>query len=210
LRTGINEGPLPLKEALAIARQIAEALEAAHETGIIHRDLKPANVAFTADGQVKVLDFGLAKALDADPPAEVSHSPTRSLAATHAGVLLGTAAYEMLTGKRAFGGEDISDTLAAVLRGEPDWNALPASVPPAIRTLLERCLEKNRSARIADVSTALRRIRPPDSNRPTTWRLHWRRCPPLPTRRRWSQRSPHARAASISLGASPGSRCWQS
>jgi serine/threonine-protein kinase len=176
----LKEGPLPLNEALAIARQIAEALEAAHEKGIIHRDLKPANVAFTADGEVKVLDFGLAKALNPDMPAEVSHSPTLSLAATHAGVLLGTAAYmspeqakgraadkrsdvwafgcvlyEMLTGTRAFGGEDISDTLAAVLRGEPDWNALPASIPPAIRSLLERCLDKNRSARIADVSTAL-------------------------------------------------------
>jgi len=171
---------LPVDEALRIARQVADALQAAHEKGIIHRDLKPANSAFTPDGQVKVLDFGLAKALGADPRPDVSTSPTLSMAATQAGVILGTAAYmspeqakgreadkrsdvwafgcvvyEMLSGRRAFEGEDISDTLAAVLRGEPEWPALPPDMPPVIRTLVQRCLDKDRRRRIADMSTAL-------------------------------------------------------
>ncbi len=170
---------LPLTETLAIARQIADALEAAHEKGVMHRDLKPANIALTSTGQVKVLDFGLAKALDADPLADASNSPTMSLGATYPGMILGTAAYmspeqakgraadkrsdvwafgcvlyEMLSGKRAFEGEDISDTLAAVLRAEPDWAALPENVPLAIRTLVQRCLAKDRRQRIADISTA--------------------------------------------------------
>ena len=159
----LKAGPLAFNEALTVARQVADALQAAHEKGIIHRDLKPANIAFTSEGQVKVLDFGLAKALDpvaqGFSPAD-ANSPTLSLAATQAGMILGTAAYmspeqakgrgadkrsdvwafgcvlyEMLTGRRAFEGEDVSDTLAAVLRGEPDWTALPANVPPSIRTL---------------------------------------------------------------------------
>jgi len=196
----IAQGSLPLDEALPIARQIAEALEAAHERGIIHRDLKPANIKLRPDGTVKVLDFGLAKALG---PAEAGRyvrdgaaaldrsvrlqpdltaSPTIMSPAlmTGAGVILGTAAYmspeqakgreadkrtdiwafgcvlyEMLTGRRAFEGEDVSDTLAAVLRGEPDWTALPVEVSPVIRVLLMRCLEKDRRKRIADLSTPL-------------------------------------------------------
>jgi len=176
----IAHGPIALDEALPIARQIAEALEAAHEHSIIHRDLKPANIKVRADGAVKVLDFGLAKALGDDLGGDLSNSPTISLAATRAGVILGTAAYmspeqakgrpvdkrsdvwafgcvlyEMLTGKRAFDGDDVSDTLAAVLRGAPEWTALPADVPPLIRILLQRCLEKDRRQRIADISTAL-------------------------------------------------------
>ncbi len=182
----IAQGPVPLDEALPIARQIAEALEAAHEQGIIHRDLKPANVKVRDDGTVKVLDFGLAKALSGDGSGSVatplSHSPTITNLAgmTGVGVLLGTAAYmspeqakgrqadkrsdvwafgcvlyETLTCRRAFEGEDISDTLAAVLRGEPDWTALPADVPRSIRTLLTGCLAKDRRHRIADLSTAL-------------------------------------------------------
>ena len=181
-----RSGPagLPIDEALAIARQVADALQAAHEKGIIHRDLKPANIALTTEGQVKVLDFGLAKALGpADGASDnlaLTQSPTLSLAATQAGVILGTAAYmapeqargkpadkrcdiwafgcvlyEMLAGKRPFEGEDISETLAFVLTKEPDWSALPDGVPPAVRTLLRRCMERNRLQRVADVSTAL-------------------------------------------------------
>ena len=175
----IAQGPLPLDEALRIARQIADALEAAHERGIVHRDLKPANVKVRPDGTVKVLDFGLAKALDGPGgPASVSQLPTITTPAmTQAGVILGTAAYmspeqargtrvdrrtdvwalgcvlyEMLTGRRVFEGDTVSDTLAAVLRGEPDWRALPAATPVSIRRLLRRALTKDSSRRLADVA----------------------------------------------------------
>jgi serine/threonine protein kinase len=157
----LTSGRIPVDETLGIARQIVDALEAAHEKGIVHRDLKPANIMLTGDGRVKVLDFGLAKlephgSGESVAPGALTHSPTLTFAATQAGVILGTAAYmspeqakgraadkrtdvwafgcvlfEMLTGKRAFDGEDVSDTLAAVLRGEPDWNAFPSDVPPA-------------------------------------------------------------------------------
>jgi serine/threonine-protein kinase len=178
----IAHGPIPVDEALPIARQIAEALEAAHEQGIVHRDLKPANIKVRPDGTVKVLDFGLAKAMDRAVSAggKATISPTvTSPAAIRMGILLGTAAYmspeqakggpadkrsdvwafgcvfyEMLTGKRAFGGEDVSDTLTSVLRDAPDWTAWPDTVPPHIRVLVEECLQKNRKERIADVSTA--------------------------------------------------------
>ena len=178
----IAQGPIPLDEAIPIARQIAEALEAAHEQGIIHRDLKPANIKLRSDGTVKVLDFGLAKALDPAPASiDASQSPTiTSPAMTRMGVIMGTAAYmspeqargktvdkrsdiwafgcvlyEMLTGRRAFEGEDISDTLANVLKIDPNWQALPAEVPAAIRALLRRCLDKDRRTRVSDISTAL-------------------------------------------------------
>src|SRR5215475_11198359 len=179
----IAKGPIPLEEALPIAKLIAVALEAAHEQGIIHRDLKPANIKLRDDGTVKVLDFGLAKAMEplsAISPA-LTASPTITTPAqmTGVGMILGTAAYmspeqakgrladkrsdiwafgcvlyEMLTGKRAFEGEDVSDTLAAVLRGEPDWTALPSNTPMAVRTLLRRCLQKDPQKRLSHIAGA--------------------------------------------------------
>jgi serine/threonine protein kinase len=169
----ISKGPIPLDEALAIARQIAEALEAAHEKGIIHRDLKPANIKVTPEGAVKVLDFGLAKALEGEAAvADASQSPTLSLAATKAGVILGTAAYmspeqargksvdkradiwafgcvlfETLTGRQLFSGDTVSDTLAAVLTREPEWT----TIPPGVNPLLRRCLEKDPKNRCRDI-----------------------------------------------------------
>ena len=172
----IAAGPIPLDEALQIAKQIAEALEYAHDHNVIHRDLKPANIKVKPDGTVKVLDFGLAKAMQDDPTAaDMSNSPTLSMAATMAGTILGTAAYmspeqakgkavdkrtdifafgavlyELLTGKQAFHGEDVTDTLAAVLRHEPDLE----QVPPKVRRLLKSCLQKDRKQRLHDIGDA--------------------------------------------------------
>ena len=169
-----RDGALPLEEVLVIAKQIAEALEAAHEKGIIQRDLKPANVKVTPEGKVKVLDFGLAKAFEGDAADDnMSNSPTLSRAATIQGVILGTAAYmspeqargkvvdkrtdiwafgcvlyELLAGKAAFHGEDTTDILAAVVRAEPDWQTLPAATPVKIRDLLRRCLQKDKTLRM--------------------------------------------------------------
>src|SRR5438876_3178378 len=176
----IAKGATPVDEALPIAKQIAEALEAAHEQGIIHRDLKPANVKVRADGTVKVLDFGLAKALDPAPSSSLlSQSPTLTLGATMMGVVLGTAAYaapeqargksvdrradiwafgcvlfEMLTGRRAFEGEDASITLAAVMMREPEWAALPVRTPAALRRLLRACLQKDPKQRLQAIGDA--------------------------------------------------------
>ena len=175
----IARGAIPLEEALAIARQMAEALEAAHERGIIHRDLKPANLIVTPEGTVKVLDFGLAKVFEAEDQAtDLSHSPTL-VKGTQAGVILGTAAYmspeqakgkvvdrradiwafgcvlfEMLSGKKTFSGETLTDTLAAVVRAEPEWETLPQSTPESIRRLLRRCLTKDPKLRLRDIGEA--------------------------------------------------------
>lgn len=176
----IAQGPMPIAEILPIAKQIAEALEYAHERGIIHRDLKPANIKRTADGQVKVLDFGLAKALsDEVKVSALSNSPTLSLAATQAGIILGTAAYmsleqakgkpadrradiwafgvvvfEMLTGRMMFSAETASETMAQVMIKDPDWNALPTNIPSRLRDLLSRCLVKEPRNRIRDIGDA--------------------------------------------------------
>jgi Tol biopolymer transport system component len=176
----IAQGPLPWAEARPIVMQIADALETAHEQGIIHRDLKPANIKVRPDGAVKVLDFGLAKALEAAPASAASamSSPTIT-AATQYGVILGTAAYmspeqakgrpadkrsdvwglgcvlyEMLTGRRPFAGDDVSDVLATVLKTEPDWSAFPADVPAHVQAVVKGCLQKERKARIPEVAAA--------------------------------------------------------
>src|SRR5262249_707962 len=185
-------GAIPIEDTLPIAHQVAEALEAAHAQGVIHRDLKPANIKARADGQVKVLDFGLAKALDAGSlvagskdPASAGADPANSPTITSPfqmstlGVILGTAAYmapeqpkgrpvdkrvdiwafgcvlfEMLTATRAFAGEDVTDTLAAIVRADPDWSRLPGDTPANVRTLLRRCLEKDPRERLPDIGAA--------------------------------------------------------
>jgi len=173
----IANGPIPLDEALPIAKQIAEALEAAHEAGVIHRDLKPANIKVREDGTVKVLDFGLAKALDSTPAGDPAQSPTLTAAATQMGVIMGTAAYmspeqargkqvdkradicafgvvvfEMLTGRHLFKGDDVSLTLSQVLQREADWSLLPLTVSPSLAVFLRRCLEKDPRQRVHDVA----------------------------------------------------------
>ncbi len=187
LSARISRGALPLSDALPIARQIADALEAAHEHGIIHRDLKPANIKVRADGTVKVLDFGLAKAMGVpgseDPglhgAGSPSNSPTLTARATQMGMIIGTAAYmapeqakgrpvdkradvwafgvvlyEMLTGRRAFEGEDVSTTLAAVLMRDPDWAALPQDMPVPLQILIRRCMERDPKLRLRDIGEA--------------------------------------------------------
>ena len=175
----LRRGPLPVSEALELAGQIADAVAAAHDNGIIHRDLKPANIKITPDGQIKVLDFGLARVAETEPDAVgegVSDSPTLSAHATRVGVILGTAAYmspeqargrtvdkrtdifsfgavlyEMLTGRQLFKGEDVADTIASVMRSDPDFRALPTELHPRVRELLSRCLEKDPKKRRRDI-----------------------------------------------------------
>ena len=185
LAARLQRGSIPLIEALTIARQITDALDAAHEKGIVHRDLKPANIKITPDGTVKVLDFGLAKFEARGPDdgrvrlqSEPSGTPAITIGGTEAGRILGTAAYmspeqargesvdkrtdiwafgcvffEMLTGRAAFGGDTFSDTLVAILQGEPEWTALPA-IPGALRRLLQHCLEKDPRRRLRDIGDA--------------------------------------------------------
>jgi serine/threonine protein kinase len=204
----LKRGPAPVDEALAIANQIAEGLEAAHEKGIVHRDLKPANIKVTPDGTVKVLDFGLAKAWAGDglgggSSGDLSQSPTLAQTGTAAGLILGTAAYmspeqargkpidkhadiwafgivlfEMLTGSRLFHGETVSDTLAAVLTREPDWTRLPSSKPAGVRRLIARCLERDPKKRLRDIGDA--RLELEDAGDTTTGR-----AAPAPTRSPW-------------------------
>jgi serine/threonine-protein kinase len=180
LRERLARGALPVGEALLYFRQIAEALEAAHEKGIIHRDLKPANIKVTPQGKVKVLDFGLATAFGNEPETpEVSQSPTFSREATQSGVILGTAAYmspeqargksldrrsdiwsfgccfyEAVSGRAAFAGDTVTDIFARILEREPDWEALPEKAPPNLRVLLRRCLQKDLDRRLHDIADA--------------------------------------------------------
>jgi serine/threonine protein kinase len=175
----VTRGPMPVAEALLIARQIAEALEAAHEHGIVHRDLKPANIKITATRGVKVLDFGLAKAVAGEATGNPSHASTLAFESTREGAIVGTAAYmgpeqlrgkridkradiwafgcvlyEMLTGRQAFDGEHLTDFVVAVMTKEPEWAALPASMPPRIVELLQRCLKKDPRQRLRDIGDA--------------------------------------------------------
>jgi serine/threonine protein kinase/Tol biopolymer transport system component len=220
----LARGPIPVDEALEIARQIADALEAAHEKGIVHRDLKPANVKLTPEGKVKVLDFGLAKALSGDASSpDVSRSPTMTAQATQAGVVIGTAAYmspeqargkavdkradiwafgaivwEMLMGRRLFEGETVSDVLAAVLRQNLDFAALPEDTPDGIVRLLHRSLERDPKSRLHDIADA--RLEIEESQRAPARRVESKTAAP-PSRSRALQWVPWLVAAAALLAA---------
>jgi len=237
LRPGSGQAApgMPLPEALPIAKQIADALEAAHEQGIVHRDLKPANVKVRPDGTVKVLDFGLAKALDpaGTSSAEVMNSPTLTARATQMGLIIGTAAYmapeqakgkavdrradiwafgvvlfEMLSGRRAFEGDDVSEVLAGVLKLDPDWSALPADLPEPARRLLKRCLEKDPKKRLRNVAEGMLQLEDalamPVVSAATTSAASAPRTAPTP---RWRRALPIA-AAVIVTAVAVGGVMW--
>ena len=225
----IAQGPIAVDEAIAIASQIAEALEAAHEAGVVHRDLKPANVKVREDGTVKVLDFGLAKALDATPEGDPSQSPTMTAAATQIGVILGTAAYmapeqargravdkradiwafgavlfEMLTGTQPFPGEDVSHTLARVIERDPDWDALPDDLPPAVDAYLRRCLQKSPRDRVRDIGDVRLALSGAfDSSSAPTAAASGSESPAL-----WRRALPWVAALALALGAAGLARWW--
>jgi serine/threonine protein kinase len=224
LQERIGRGPVPVDEALEIARQILEALEAAHEKGIVHRDLKPANIKITTAGHVKVLDFGLAKAANTNGSSDISQSPTMLSDGTVQGALLGTAAYmspeqangkvadsrsdlwafgavffELLTGMAVFSGDSMIETLGNVLKSEPDWTALPAETPAEVRNLLRRCLQKDRRRRLHCAADARLQIDDVLSGLPADFVIRQKRF--LPDRRRflWLAAAPVAAvAASVS------------
>jgi serine/threonine protein kinase len=236
----IARGPIPIDEALPIARQIAEALEAAHDHGIIHRDLKPANIKLRADGTVKVLDFGLAKAIGQrsgigdQGSGNAANSPTLSIHATEAGIILGTAAYmspeqargrpvdkradiwsygvvvyEMVTGQRAFTGDDVSETLASVLKDSPAFDALPASTPPRLRRILERCLERDPKARLRDIGEArLELIRIANGDGDLSVASTIARVP-IVAASAWSRALPWAVAGALALALAMSWAPWQ-
>jgi serine/threonine protein kinase len=225
-------GPLPLEEALAVCRQIAEALEAAHERGIIHRDLKPANVMLAPDGKVKILDFGLAKCTE--PPGGGPGEPTAVFdGVTREGVIFGTAAYmapeqargqsinkrgdvwafgcvlfETITGRRAFSGDTWSDTLAAVLHLTPNWTELPSGLPPRVEALLRRCLQKDQQKRLRDIGDA--RIEIEEILADLARGAPTPAVTPASTpKRTWPRRAALAAAVLLALGAGIGIGLWQ-
>ena len=223
----IARGPIPVEETVAIARQIAEGLEAAHERSIVHRDLKPANIKLRPDGTVKLLDFGLAKVVQPDllRPANVASTPTiTSPSMVARGVMLGSAAYvspeqargleadkppdiwafgavlyEMLSGRRAFQGDDVAETLASVLRQDIDWSALPASTPASVRRLIARCLDRNAGQRLRDIGEARIVLEDPESVRVVERPV---------SSRSWSSRMMMIAAVAIVAGALGAAAAW--